>query len=198
MIQAENFTIMEGYTMLLPAMTFIIGTVIYAIFIFNFYRLMARKEIFKLDLDRYNTTRFPFLRKIIRRIIHVFQYVFFLPIVVFFWFSVLTILLIFLSKSQPIENILRVSISIVSAVRITAYYTEDLSRDLAKMLPFALLGILLVDITFFSFSDSISVLLQLPSMWRMFVYYLVFVILLEFVLKIAYTVVGRYLPGNGE
>ena len=36
---------------------------------------------------------------------------------------------------------------LVAATRITAYYNEDLSRDMAKTIPFALLGIMIIDYT---------------------------------------------------
>lgn len=194
----ESFTVTEGYALLSPVMMYIMGMVVYALFIFNFYRFMARREILTLDLDKYNTTRFASVRKIVRSVIHVFEYALFLPIVIFFWFLILTLLLVLLSKQQPIEDVARVSISVVCAVRVTAYYTEDLSRDLAKMLPFALLGIFLVDSSFFSLSDSATVILQIPFLWRTFAYYLLFVIILEFILKILYVIFGRYLPGHGK
>lgn len=166
MITVGDLSLEEGYTLLFPVLTFIAGMVVYAMFIFKFYRVLARKDIFELNLEKYSTVRFAFLRKTVSSILYVFKYALFFPFLIFFSFAVLTVFLVLLSKKQPLENILMVSISLISAVRVTAYYTEDLSRDLAKLLPFALLGILLVDVTYFSFSDSIQVLLQLPSLWR--------------------------------
>jgi len=81
---------------------------------------------------------------------------------------------------------LLVSVAVVAVVRATAYYKEDLSKDLAKMLPFALLGIFLVDVSFFTITSSLDVLKQLPANINLLVYYLAFIIALEFVLRIAY------------
>ena len=189
-----EFTLSEGYGMLSPILLYVAGMVVYAVFIFKFYRFLSRKNIFELELDKYNTSRFSYLRKILGSIIYVFKYVLFLPILVFFWFGGLTVLLVFLAKEQPIENILMLSITVVSSVRVTAYYTEELSRDLAKLLPFALLGVFIVDMSYFSLWNSITVLLKLPSMWKIFVYYLVFLIILELVLKFVSHVIGLIRP----
>ena len=193
-----EFTLSEGYGMLSPILLYVAGMVVYAVFIFKFYRFLSRKNIFELELDKYNTSRFSYLRKILGSIIYVFKYVLFLPILVFFWFGGLTVLLVFLAKEQPIENILMLSITVVSSVRVTAYYTEELSRDLAKLLPFALLGVFIVDMSYFSLWNSITVLLKLPSMWKIFVYYLVFLIILELVLKFVSHVIGLIRPKRSE
>ena len=79
-------------------------------------------------------------------------------------------------RNQEIQNILLVSIAVVSAVRITSYYSEELSRDLAKMLPFAMLGIFLIDLSYFSYQGSLTVLRGIPPLWKILVYYLLFVI----------------------
>lgn len=193
-----DFTLSEGYGLLSPILLYIAGMVVYALFIFKFYRFLARKNIFELELDKYNTLRFAFFRKTLRAIIHFFKYVLFLPILVFFWFGGLTVLLVFLAKEQPIENILMLSITVVSSVRVTAYYTEELSRDLAKLLPFALLGVFIVDMSYFSFWNSINVLLKLPSLWKTLVYYLVFLIILELVLKLISHVIRLIIPARKE
>ena len=193
-----DFTLSEGYGLLSPILLYIAGMVVYALFIFKFYRFLARKNIFELELDKYNTLRFALFRKTLRAIIHFFKYVLFLPILVFFWFGGLTVLLVFLAKEQPIENILMLSITVVSSVRVTAYYTEELSRDLAKLLPFALLGVFIVDMSYFSFWNSINVLLKLPSLWKTLVYYLVFLIILELVLKLISHVIRLIIPARKE
>ena len=59
-----------------------------------------------------------------------------------------------LSKFSSPNHILVVSVSLVAAIRVTSYYNEQLSQDLAKMIPFALLGIFLVDATFFSVQEK--------------------------------------------
>ncbi len=142
-----NFSISEAYTILKPLILFIIGMVIYSIFVFKFYRFIARKEIFKLNLQQYNIESFAWLKKFLNVILYVVEYILLFPFITFFWFIVFSVLLSFLTREQTVQNILLVSITLVSSIRVSAYYNEDLSKDLAKMLPFALLGIFLIDIS---------------------------------------------------
>ncbi len=193
-----NLDASEAYVVLKPLTFFLVGVVVYSMFIFKFYRFLARKDVFKLDLKRYNKTSFAFLKKIISVIFYLIEYILLFPIFVFFWFTIMVVLFSFLAKNQPVNNILLVSIAVVGAVRITAYYHEDLSKDLAKMLPFALLGVFLIDISYFKFSESLTVIQQIPSQWHTMLYYLLFIILLEFVLRISYAVVSPFLPKKKE
>jgi FtsH-binding integral membrane protein len=117
-------------------------------------------------------------------IFYIFKYLVVFPFVAFAWFVILTALLAFLAKDKPIGSILLVSMAVLSAIRITSYYNEDLSRDLAKMLPFALLGIFIVDVTYFSPFESVEALQEATTQWENIAYYLIFVIGLEFVLRI--------------
>ena len=120
------------------------------------------------------------------------------PLFVFFWFSILSVMIILLSKTQAVGNILLVSMALVASVRATSYYNEDLSRDLAKMLPFALLGVFLIDISIFSIFESIAMIKTLPSMWRPMVYYLGFVIGLELLLRIIHGVTYLFVEKKEE
>jgi hypothetical protein len=181
-----NFS--EAYEILKPLALFIIGMVVYSVFIFKFYRLVARKEIFKLNLQQYSEKSFAWLRKLLSVIFYIIEYILLFPVFTFFWFIVFSVLLSFLTREQTVQNILLVSIALVSSIRITAYHDEDLSKDLAKMLPFALLGIFLVDVSYFSVSSSLAIIRQIPSFWRIMVYYLIFAIVLELILRISYNV----------
>ena len=194
----SSFSITEAIEILKPLVYFVIGMVIYSIFVFKFYRFLARKDIFKLNLAQYNTTSFGFLRKIFSILFYVIEYILLFPVFVFFWFGIISLLFAFLMKEPIIQNILLVSMALVAAVRVTAYYTEELSKDLAKMMPFALLGIFLVDAAYFSYSESIVIVKQIPSTWNILLYYLIFIILLEFILRITHGVLRPFLPKKRE
>ena len=73
---------------------------------------------------------------------------------------------------------------------MTAYYNEDLSKDLAKILPFAVLGIFLVNASFFTVSESLDVLKQAKDSRESVLYYLAFLIVMEFALRLSLMVVS--------
>jgi hypothetical protein len=172
-----TFTFPEFLTTVEPLIFFVIGMAIYAVFIFKFYRFVAKRDIFELHIERYQ-------HKGLHKFLHGIKSFFLFPLVAFFWFIVLSVLLVMISKMGDVTIVLQISIALVSAIRITAYYNEDLSKDLAKMLPFALLAILILDIYDVAFSSSIEMLRMLPTVWETIAYYLIFVVLLESVLRI--------------
>ena len=131
---------------------FTIAIAIYGIIIFHFYRFVARKDVFGFNLREYLENQQSFFQKFTSTIWGMIAYGLLFPFFVFLWFAGFALLLFFMSKTTSIDHILLVSITVVSAIRITSYYSEDLSKDLAKMLPFALLGIAMIDPSFFSMS----------------------------------------------
>jgi len=179
-----GFSLNEGMSLYTPLALFILGMVIYSFFIFKFYRFVARRDIFKIDNKKKEGKDKNLFLKFISWVVYVFKYIFFLPILIFFWFVVLSVILSFLSRQEGAQIVLLISIALIATIRIMSYYDENLSRDLAKMLPFALLGIFLVDISYFSVENSLNSISQIPGLWRVMVYYLVFLIILEFVLRI--------------
>jgi len=180
------FNISEAYNVLGSLGILLLEIVIYSIFIFKFYRFLASRDIIKVNYSRYSNVGLRF----IRWIGYLLQNIFLFPVIVFFWFAILAMFLGFLGKHQTTESILLVSIALVSAVRVAAYYSEELSRDLAKMLPFALLGIYLVDQSYFEFAVSLELLKSIPEYWIVLVYYFAFILALEFVLRILHNIVS--------
>lgn len=166
----------------------VVGVTAYAVFVFNFYRLLGRKDIFKLDLRVMSNTKFPFIIKLYRTIVHLFKYLTWLPAISVVWFAVLVVILAFLAKSRSVDIVLQIAVTIVAATRVTAYYNEDLAKDLAKMLPFALLGLFLVDPTYISVGVSLETLQNIFDRAETVIYYLLAVIALEYALRIADTI----------
>lgn len=76
------------------------------------------------------------------------------PAVSFLFFSILAASLFLLGKSQTTPQILLLSMSVVVGVRMTAFVSESAASDLAKLLPLSLLGVLIVDPSYASFSRS--------------------------------------------
>lgn len=179
----SSFTYSDAVGILQPFVIYLGGMVVYAVFIFKFYRFLARKNVLKLNLSEYNDFSHPILHKGFALVLYFLEYIFIFPILIFFWFIILSVFIALLSSSEA-SNILMISMALVAATRITAFYNEDLARDVAKTIPFALLGIFVTDIGAFSFSKSLDVIMQFPGMLKMIGYYLALTVVLELYLRI--------------
>ena len=157
--------------------------VVYSIFIWKFYKFIAKKNILGLDLNKYNNSNNPFVTKIVAGLFYFVEYLLVLPFLIFFWFTVFALFLIFLTEELEIHTLLIISATIVAAIRMTSYYKEDLSRDIAKLLPFTLLSISILTPGFFNVERIFTQLSQLPDFFNNILYYLIFIIVLEIVLR---------------
>ena len=173
----------DAYDMLWPVAVYVASMALYAMFIFKFYRFVASRDMFALDFSGYEESRHRWLRRVLHVFMYIAKYLIVFPAFAFFWFAVLTLILAFLSKDRPITDVLLIALATVSAIRVAAYYNEDLSRDLAKILPFAVLGIFLIDASFFRVSDSLDVLQEANEHRERILYYLLFLVAVEFVLR---------------
>jgi hypothetical protein len=188
---AQNFTFLEATNLAKPLSLFILGLAVYSWFIFKFYRFLAKREIFEFKINKGESSPQGF-RAFLHGSMYLIKHIIIFPLFLLFWVLILTTILAFLSKNAGIENILLISVALVGVIRLMAYYDEDLSKDLAKMMPFALLGVFLVDISFFSVSNSLETIKQIPSLWKLIVYYLVIIVLLEFVLRIFFFIFSKF------
>ena len=76
---------------------------------------------------------------------------------------------------------------------MSAYYKEDLSSNLAKLLPFTLLAVLISKPDFFNFESLLSQFAQVPSYFSNIITYLLFIIILEIILRsfdLLFTIIG--------
>lgn len=154
----------------------IIMIAIYAIVIYHFYRYIAKRDCFRPS-KRKHTKTIGFLK-----------YTFLFPFVAILFFIGFSLMFIFLTDTEDISPILTTAFAIIIAIRITAYYTEELSKDVAKMLPFAILGIYLIKPTFFTLDYIINRAAQLPENINIVLQFILLIILVEWILRIALTI----------
>ena len=76
-----------------------------------------------------------------------------------------------------------ITAALIAGVRITAYISEKLSQDLAKMLPFTLLALALTGDRFFSLELFISRLSDIPTVISDLPYFIIFIIIIELILR---------------
>ncbi len=171
-------------------LSFSLGMVAYGVFIWHFYRLISRREIVSLHLNKYDTDG----RKITSIAVYVIKYLIVFPLVITAWFFVYSLFMFFLAPSIGQDFVFLVVISLVVAIRIAAYYKEDLSRDLAKMVPFSLLGIFLVNTSIFTV-DQLLVRLDnfIPFVGKIIAFVLL-AIGVEAILRILFLVKRKIIP----
>ncbi len=152
--------------------------------IWIFYRSVSKKNILGLDLNKYNKSEHPFFTKVLAGILYLIEYILILPVLIFVWFGVFTLMLIVLAEGIEVSTILIIAIIIIATIRMAAYYKEDLSRDIAKILPFTLLGVMITRPTFFTnFQTIIQNLTKIPLFLGEIGVYLGFIVTLEVILR---------------
>jgi len=166
----------------------IIMIAIYAVVIYHFYRYIARRDCFKPS-KRKHTTAIGFLK-----------YFFLYPFVAMIFFMGFSLIFIALTEADTydIPTILSIAFAVIIAIRITAYYTEDLSKDVAKMLPFAILGVFLIDNTFFEIDVVRARISTLPEFTNNIIQFLILIILVEWILRVALFIRYKIKPKKEE
>jgi len=165
---------------------------VYAIFIWKFYKFLAKKNIIELDLKQYNTTEHPGLNKFFASLLFLAEYIIILPVLVFFWFSIFSIFLLVLSKGQDVGQILLISAAIIASTRLASYYSQDLSKDLAKMFPFTVLAVFLLEPKFFNISELFLRFSEIPLLLNNILIYLVFILGLEIIMRSLFTILDLF------
>jgi len=191
----DGLDLERAYDQLEPVVIFIIGMTVFALFVFKFYRFVSSKDVFALDISRYEQSKFKAARVFLHATLYATKYLFIFPLVAFFWFAAITLMLSFLATDQgsatSFQDILLVAMTVVGIIRVCAYIAEDLARDLAKMLPFAVLAFLILDLSSFDAADSLEVLKQADDNREIIFYYLGFTIALEFALRFLSAVIDK-------
>lgn len=168
---------------IIPLIFFTAVIVIYSIFIFFFYRYLAKKNIIGLNLRKYNRSENPGIAKFLGFVFYTLEYVILLPIMTIFWFGIMTLLLLILAKSINVQTIMIVTASLIASVRITAYISEKLSQDLAKMLPFTILALAITGENFFSMERFVTRIAEIPAVLNALPQFIIFIIVVELVLR---------------
>ncbi|MDH3488872.1 MAG: hypothetical protein OEL56_00330 [Nitrosopumilus sp.] len=173
--------------------------VIYAIFVYHFYRFLSRRDIFSINLEKKIAT--GTLKSTGKRIsaapriaAFIATNFFIFPFVIFLWFIGYSLFMFMLVQNMSTATIFLVSSGLIIAIRMSAYYSEDLSKDIAKLLPFALLGILLFNPQFFTLSDILSRLAEMPSFVIEIASFMIVVMIVEIVLSTFYLIRIRFFP----
>lgn len=156
---------------------------LYAFLVWKGYRFLSKKDLLELDLNQYNKSTRPFFIKLLAFLFYFLEYIIISPIVIFIAFVIFTLFLVFLNKGLEPSLILLVSAAIIGAVRISSYYNEDLSRELAKFLPLTLLAASILHPDSFDFQRVFTMFQEMPNFFSNALHYLVFIVAIEILLR---------------
>ena len=182
--------------------TYTAGMVLYSFFVWKFYRFIARREIIPINLERYSARG---KKSPLRVGAYIASYLFLFPFFLLLWFFVYSFFIYFLARDIPTETVLLISITVIVATRVAAYYKEDLARDLGKLLPFSLLAIFLTSPAFFSdtgnffsLSDVEQRFQEVPLLSVEIVQFILYAIFVETFLRIVFLIKKHVSPPKDD
>ncbi len=176
---------------------FIIGIAIYSLFVWHFYRFISKRDVFPKLF--YKLSRQESASKA-RLAINVAIYIVLFPIIIFVWFIVLSFFVYLIGEDMPLVIAIFVSMSIIAVVRIISYYREDAAREIAKMIPYAILAFFLTsaavyqDPNFFSEKELRSIPPLFMEHLESIVLAVILVSIFEYSFRIAFIIKRRYRP----
>ena len=176
--------------------------VLYSFFVWKFYRFVSRREIIPINLERYSAEG---KRSHLKIGAYIASYMLLFPFFLFLWFFVYSFFIYFLARDIPTGTVLLISITVIVAIRVTAYYQEDLARDLGKLLPFALLAIFLTSPVFFtdtgnyfSIDDLENRFFEIPLFTMEILKFIIYAIFVETFLRISFIIKRKISPPKEE
>jgi hypothetical protein len=187
----------SGTQKIINLLLVVIVVVLYTILIWNFYRWISKREILKLNVWIKSRTSSPGGSRFLGGIFYILENMIILPVVIFLWFLFFTIFLIFLTEGMDVGTILALSAIIITAIRMTSYYKEEVARELSKMLPLTLLAVALTQHGSLDFSQIISNISLIPNHISEIWIYFILIFIVEFVLTI-FDLVFRYFSVSDE
>ncbi len=171
----------------IPTLFFIsIGIAVYGIFIWLFYRFLSEKDALKLNLNQYNKYKHAGIIKLFGVLFYIIEFVIISPIIIFIWFSIFSIFMIILAKEVEVGSVILICAALISAIRICAYFKEDLARDIAKLIPLTLLGVSIMTPGFLNIETGVNRIMEVSLFFQNALYYLIFIVVLELILRLLY------------
>jgi len=192
---ASHFLTQEGAG--ITFLLFVIGIAFYALFVWYFYRHISKRDLFPkffYILEREETSSYA--KKVIFAAIYIISF----PIIIFLWFTVLAFFVYLIGEEMPMFLAIFVSMAIIAVVRILAYYREDASKEIAKMIPYAILAFFLTsaavyeDPHFFTEKDIGSIPSQFMDNLEGIVLAVVVVSIFEYSFRIGFLIKRKIWP----
>jgi len=160
-------------------MLLILLAFLYGLFVWKLHRFISTKNFLGKYFDKLSQSHDSSITKII----YFVEYIIISPFLIFFWFLAFSIFIILLTEIVEPKTLLVISTMTVATIRMTSYYNEELSREIAKILPFTLLAISITNPSFFSVERVLERLAFIPSIFDGMLFYFIFIVILEVILR---------------
>jgi hypothetical protein len=141
------------------------------------YKHLSKRDLFTISKKKNHEISFW------SRFSYWLKYIFIFPLWIFFWFAMFVLCLKILSYKSDFNGIMFLGIVIVSSIRVSAYFSEQMAEDLAKMLPLTLLAALILNPSFITINIKAEDFYIFRDGFMSFAKYLLFIIVLEFMLR---------------
>lgn len=168
----------------------LIGLVVYILFIltysgffWNFNKIISKKDFRINFIERYFDEKTEGFGRAMKWIFELVKYFIVLPIVILFWFMIFALFFLFLSKTSDVGNILLISAAMIISIRIIAFSQEDLSRNIAKIIPFTLLALFIISPSFSDLAGFLTKANLIKDLINSSQDFLILILLAEIVLR---------------
>lgn len=162
---------------------FTIGIAVYMVLVWHYFHLVAKRDLLKFNKikgDGFWVT----IGNLMGEFVFLLEYIIVFPIITFIFFGAFALAMLFLAKEQPLESVLLISITVIAATRVMAYYNEEAAQELAKLIPIVLLGAYLTTPSFFSIELVTERIAQIPAFFTRIGGFIIYTMVLEISLKI--------------
>ncbi len=163
----------EALGVIKPLILYAIGIFLYTYIVYKMYKIVARKNIFKLELRKYAYGK-ERIKNMMKIGLYVIEHLILFPLLIIVWFLLFSGLLTLVIGDQTITTILLISMAVVTAARIGAYVKEEMAQEISKTIPMAILGIFILRSRSFNLDNTWSLIEQIPAHWDIIAYYLLF------------------------
>lgn len=169
---------------------FTLGIVVFSIFVWKFYKFLAKRDILELKLNKYNVSEHYIIDKVIAFSLYILEYIIIIPILISLWFAFLAMFFLLMAETD-INNILLFSAAIIAATRVLSYYSKDLSKELGLMFPFTLLIVILLEPGVVSLEQILARFTEIPTLFETIIAYILFIAGLEVLMRIIFSIIPK-------
>lgn len=185
-----RITFGDALLTLWPLLPFMAGIIVYFLIAFYFYEFLSRKDPFNIVEDP---------RKPHEHFLHGLEYFFLFPVITFAWFFLLAVTISIPAQSGVrwflydvgVDRIFFIAVAITMAMRVSAYVNQKISREIARLVPLNFISILVIELPNVPLDAPVKIAQVIPTFAHELVYYFVFIMITELVLKQVYEFQAR-------